>query len=108
MENYNLQDNGHSHKGVILLDRMIKEIERLKVDRMTDLHLYRFLQNLIIELEDLKTLIVKRPRFKFEIIQQEIDRLYKIDNNLSGIRIYLDWKDGENRAFFKHKIQKIS
>ena len=108
MKDYNTQDKGHSHKALILLKRIQSDIEKLRVDRIIDIDLRRFLENKQGELDDLKTIIVNKPRFKYEEIQQEIDRLHKIDNNLNGIIIYLDWKDGNNRAFFKHRIGKAS
>lgn len=108
MEDYNTKDNGQTHKSLILLEKLQLENERLRVERITDLNLRRFLENQQKELDNLKTTIVQKPRFKYEEIQQEIDKLYKIDTNLTGIVIYLDWKDGNNRAFFKHRIKKAS
>lgn len=108
MKDYNSQNNGQIHKALTLLERIQKDNERLRLERITDLNLKRYLECKQKELDDLKTVIVQNPRFKFDIIQQETDRLYKIDNNLTGIIIYLDWKDGNNRAFFKHRINKAS
>lgn len=108
MKDFNSQNNGRAHVSLMLLERVQTDIESLRVDRMSDLNLRRFLESLQKELNDLKLVIVQNPRFKFDEIQQEIDRIYKVDNNLTGIIIYLDWKDGNNRAFFKHRINKAS
>ena len=108
MKDFNSQNNGRTHVSLMLLERVQTDIERLRVERIADLNLRRFLERLQKELNDIKLVIVQNPRFKFDEIQQEIDRLYKIDNNLTGIIIYLDWKDGNNRAFFKHRINKAS
>ncbi len=108
MEDFNANNNGQTHNALILLERLQTDTERLRIERITDLNLRRFLENQQKELDNLKTVIIQKPRFKYDVIQHEIDRLYKIDNNLTGIIIYLDWKDGDNRAFFKHRIKKVS
>lgn len=108
MKDFNSQNNGRTHVSLMLLERVQTDIENLRVERIADLNLRRFLERLQKDLNDIKLVIVQNPRFKFDEIQQEIDSLYKVDNNLTGIIIYLDWKDGNNRAFFKHRINKAS
>ena len=67
---------------------------------------FRFLDFFKSEMEKIKTTIVANPRFDWVNIQEEIDRLYVRDPNLTGVIIYLDWSDGENRASYKYRIKK--
>ena len=54
------------------------------------------------------TLINQNPRFDWVLIQNEIDRLFNIDKNLTGVILKLNWREGENWAFIKGKIGKAS
>ncbi len=99
MKDYNAQNNKFIKNGLVIIERMLTEIERLKIDRITDVILLRFLTYFISEIEKLKIIISSNPRFEWILLQEQIDRLYSMDKNLTGINIQLNWKDGENRAF---------
>ena len=49
-------------------------------------------------------LLQKMPRFDWYFIQSEIDRMYKLDNTITGCIIHFDFKDLNyvNRAFLKY------
>jgi hypothetical protein len=108
MEDYNLQDNGLTKKTIVLLERVLVELERLKIDKITDVTLRRNYENLIAEVGHIMTLINQNPRFDWILIQKEIDRLYSNDKNLSGINLKLHWKEGENWGRIKGKLGKAS
>ena len=36
MEDYNVKDNGLTKKNIVLLERVLVELERLKIDKITD------------------------------------------------------------------------
>lgn len=108
MKDYNLQNNKFIKNGLVIAERILTEIERLKIDRITDVILLRFLAYFISEIEKLKVIISVNPRFEWELLQEEIDRLYSLDKNLTGINIQLNWKDGENRGFLIHNIKPRS
>jgi hypothetical protein len=106
MKDYNVENNKFVQNGLVIIDRLSTEIARFKVDRITDTFLLKFLDYCLSEIEKIKTTIDKNPRYEWVEIQEEIDRLYTLDNNLTGMIIYLDWKDGLNRGFYKHRINK--
>ena len=108
MEDYNVQDNGLNKKVIVLLERILVELERLKIDQITDVTLCRNYENLIIEVKHIITLINENPRFDWVMLQEEIDRLYTLDKNLSGIILKLRWREGENFGFIKGKLGKAS
>ncbi|APG66322.1 hypothetical protein LPB136_13485 [Tenacibaculum todarodis] len=108
MKDYNAQNNKFIKNGLVIIERMLTEIERLKIDRITDVILLRFLTYFISEIEKLKIIISSNPRFEWFFLQEEIDRLYSMDKNLTGINIQLNWKDGENRAFLIYNIKPRS
>jgi hypothetical protein len=106
MKDYNAQNNKFIKNGLVIIERVLIEIERLRIDRITDNLLLRFLDYFKTELEKLKLIIVYNPRFDWVNIQEEIDDLYTRDPNLTGIILYLDWKEGENRASYKFTVKK--
>lgn len=103
MENYSLQDNGLTNNSITLLERMLIDFQRLKVERILDTTLCRTLDYLDSQVNNVILLIHKNPRFDWIAIQNEIDECYTKDKNATGVEIYLDWKGCE-----KGKEQRIS
>jgi len=56
----------------------------------------------------IKDLISKDPRFDWMVIQNEMDRLYKVDPYLTGYSIQFDFKESiqTNRALIKVNLTK--
>lgn len=106
MKDYNLQNNKFVKNGLVIIERIQTDLSRLKIDRIKDSLLLRHLHFYNSELEKVKLMIVKNPRFPFVLIQEEIDRLYTIDNSLTGMNIKLDWKEGENRGLIECNLNK--
>lgn len=106
MKDYNLQNNKFVQNGLVIIERIQSDLGRLEIDRISDNLLLKHLYFYNAELEKVKLMIVKNPRFPYVLIQEEIDRLYSIDNNLTGMNIKLDWKEGENRGFIECNLNK--
>ena len=104
MEDYNAQNNKFIKNGLVIIERVLTEIERLRIDRITDSLLLKTLDFFKTELEKIKTTIIRNPRFDWVNIQEEIDDLYRRDPNLTGVILRIDWKDGDNPAFYKYPI----
>jgi hypothetical protein len=105
MTDYIIMDNSLKNKALILLEGVLVELERLKLDRIIELQLYRFFENLILEIGKIETCIAENPRFDWVSLQNEIDELYANDKNLNGVVIQMDWKEGaSNRAIIKRQI----
>lgn len=105
MTDYEIIGNSLEKKSLILLEGVLVELERLKIDRITELQLYRVFENLIVEIGKIETCIAENPRFDWVSLQNEIDDLYANDKNLNGVVIHMDWKEGaSNRAIIKRQI----
>ena len=108
MKDNNVINNKFIHNGLVISEKLLIEVERLRIDRITDANLLRFLDFFILEIEKISTTIDKNPRFDWVEIQEEIDRSYAIDPNLTGAIIYFDWKSGENKIHINYKVNKPS
>lgn len=106
MKDYNVQNNKFIKNGLVIIEKLHTELSRYRIDRLNDDLLLKFLDYLILELDKIKIAIENNPRFQWVLIQEEIDRLYSEDKNLTGINIQLNWKDGENRGYLNYKINK--
>ena len=100
MIDYNVQNNKFVQNGLVIINNLSTEITRLKIDRISDNLLLKFLDYTLSELDKIKITTENNPRFSWVLIQEEIDRLYSLDKNLTGINIKLDWKPGEKRACY--------
>jgi hypothetical protein len=105
MEDYTIENNKFIRNGLIILERVRPEMARLKMDRIRDTLLCKHLDYYDAELDKVSNAIKQNPRFEWVKIQEEIDGLYSIDPNLTGMILHLDWKDGGNRGFLKHRIK---
>lgn len=106
MKDYKIQDNALNNKASTLLDRMLVEHKRLKIERFTDVPFCRNIDYLTSEVEKVKLLINENPRFQWVIIQKEMDRLFSTDKNINGIILKLSWKEGEKWGSINGKIEK--
>lgn len=77
MKDYNAQNNKFINDGLVIIERTLTDIERVRIERITDNFLLRFLDFLKSELEKLKSIIISNPRFDWINIQEEIDDLYR-------------------------------
>jgi hypothetical protein len=106
MDDYNLENNKFVKNGLDILEGLLTETERLRIDRITDDPLLRFLDFFKSEIEKVKKTIVVNPRFDFGNIQEQIDGLYAKDPSTTGVMIRLDWRDGNKRALLNYRIKK--
>lgn len=85
------------------LDEMEKEIYNSKTIFNRDQNILRTLDWFLNKKSIIKDLISKDPRFDWVVIQNEMDRLYKIDPYLTGFNIQFDFKESikKNRALIK-------
>jgi hypothetical protein len=106
MKDYNLDSNKFIQNGLVITERLFTDIERFKIDRITDIQLLRYMDSFKSDLENIKKTIISNPRYEWVIIQEEIDRLFDTDKNITGMNLCLDWKDGGNRGFYEHRINQ--
>lgn len=105
------QDNPEYKIDVIHhLDEIKISNNKLILYNNKDINLVRALDNINKRIDLVKDLIVKEPRFLWQVYQAEIDRLHKTDPELTGVDIYIDWKETETprRAQIKSTILKNS
>jgi hypothetical protein len=108
MEDYNVNNNALTNNAVALLNNMLVELKRLKIDRILDTPFCRTIDHLSNQVENVKLLITENPRFEWVLIQKEMDSLFQRDRNLDGVYIKLSWRPGGNFGFIKGQIKKAS
>ncbi|WP_442265801.1 hypothetical protein ACSIGC_16105 [Tenacibaculum sp. ZS6-P6] len=106
MEDLNLQNQSFTNNLILIADNIQSEIYKLKINRFADSLLNKHLDFYIQEIDKIKDLAVYNPRFKWQLIEQEIDSCFKSDNSVTGINIVFDWKETSipNRPLIKLKL----
>jgi hypothetical protein len=112
MEDYNIQDNSLTNSSIILLDRILDEHQRLKMERIIDVTFCRTIDSLSSQVENVKLLIKQNPKFDWVLIKIEANRMIACDKNITGIKVELPFKDcekgKENWGIISGKINKAS
>ena len=82
------------------LDEMEKGIYISQTTFNRSLSFVRILDGFLEDISKIKNLISINQRFEWKAIQNEMDRVYKIDSNLTGYTILFDFKESAfpNRA----------
>ena len=85
------------------LNEMEKEIYTSQTIYNKNQDIVRILDWHLDKITIIENLISRDPRFNWKIIQNEMDRLFKVDPELSGYNIQFDFKESEhpNRALIK-------
>jgi hypothetical protein len=104
MVDYIKKDNKLKNDFLIIAEELDCELNKLKIDRITDKELNRYLDFFISQISKLIRLYNINPRFCWVDIQKEIDRLYNEDKSINGIIIFIDWFEGKNRGCLRIKI----
>lgn len=93
--------NKFSNDPLYHLEILKTDVHRLRYDYNQNPLLFRAFDSLIKRTDLIKKLIKINPRFDWQIIQLEMDRLYKLDSSLTGYKILFDFKNTRlpNRAF---------
>ncbi|WP_075344546.1 hypothetical protein [Tenacibaculum agarivorans] len=106
MEDLNLQNENFVNNLISIANNMQSEISKLKIIRLSDTLLTKHLDFYSNEIENIKDLATNSPRFKWQLIEQEIDYCFKKDKSITGVNIVFDWKDTPipNRSLIKLKL----
>lgn len=107
MKDDRIKNNVLTRKTLILLDRLQLELDRVKIERITDHSLVRTIEFIKSENEKIRLLINENPRFDWVMIQKEIDRNFKIDSNLQGVYLKLRWGEGDNFVHIDGHIKTV-
>ena len=85
------------------LKEMEKEIYISQTIYNKDQNFLRILDWHLNKIAIIENLISSDPRFEWKVIQNEMDRLFKVDPELTGYTIQFDFKESEfpNRALIK-------
>ena len=92
MEDFRAKSNVLTRNTLILIDRLLSEFERLKIERITDHSLFRSLTYFQQEIEKLRKLVCENPKFDWILVADEANSLVRNDKNLTGVRIELSFK----------------
>ncbi|WP_282123600.1 hypothetical protein [Algibacter mikhailovii] len=90
------------------IDQMIAYYLDLKVEFIYDTRATEIFNWSIRYLEQLRIAIGKDVRFDYLQMQNKIDRMYKLDRQLTGVLINMDFVDTDfpNRGFLKMELWK--
>lgn len=75
------------------LDEMEKEIYISQTTFNRSQLFVRVLDGFLKDIAKIKSLTSINPRFDWNMIQNEMDRLYKLDSSLTGYNIFFDFKE---------------
>ncbi|WP_299160894.1 hypothetical protein [uncultured Tenacibaculum sp.] len=91
---------------IFIADNLQSEIHKLKFNRISDSLLTKHLDFYANEIDKIKDLIGINPRFKWQLLEKEIDCNYIKDKSLTGASIFFDWKHNvaPNRVFLNFKL----
>ncbi|WP_299836050.1 hypothetical protein [uncultured Tenacibaculum sp.] len=106
MEDLILQNDVFINNLVFIANNVQSEISKLRINRLSDTLLSKHLDFYSEEIEKIKDLAVYNPRFKWQLIEHEIDSCFKSDKSITGVNIVFDWKDSQipNRPLIKLKL----
>lgn len=106
MGDLNIQNRAINNSFVFIAENIQSEISKLRVNRLSDTLLNKHLNFYYDEIEKIKELAINNPRFKWQLLEQEIDLCYKRDRSLTGANVVFDWNDSTtpNRLFLKLKL----
>ncbi|RKF04554.1 hypothetical protein C8N26_1226 [Tenacibaculum lutimaris] len=106
MEDLNTQSEVFKNNLIFIADNLQSEMYKLKINRATDFLLNKHLDFYTNELDRIKELTTNNPRFKWQLLEQEIDSNFKKDKSLTGATIFFDWKHNvsPNRLVVNFKL----
>lgn len=106
MEDYNLSNELFNNNLILIAESLQSEMHKLKVNRLSDFLLTKHLDFYTNEIDKIKKLTASNPRFKWQLLEQEIDASFKKDKSLTGVNIFFDWKHdvSPNRIMLNFKL----
>jgi len=93
--------NKFSRDPLYHLEILETDVYRLRYDHNQNPLLYRTFDSLLTNISLIEKLIKSSPRFEWQIIQFEMDRLYRLESSITGYEILFDFKKAKlpNREF---------
>ncbi|CAM1346377.1 hypothetical protein TCRASSO_30214 [Tenacibaculum crassostreae] len=106
MEDFNIQSESFNNNLILIADNLQSEMYKLKINRVSDFLLSKHLDFYTNEIDKIKGLMASNPRFKWQLLEQEIDSNFKKDKSLTGANIFFDWKHdvSHNRVMLNFKL----
>lgn len=78
------------------LEQLECDLLRMQMDNNRNFILSRSIDVLVSKIKMIKNLIQNEPRFNWNLIQSEMDRLFSLDKSLTGYNILFDFSDTKN------------
>ena len=90
------------------LEQLECDLLRIQIDNNRNFILSKSIDTILIRINKIKMLIQFEPRFDLKVIYNELIKIIRKDNQLSGCHIILDWKEVStpNRGILKFSINK--
>lgn len=107
MDNLKQENQDYSNDIVNHLEKLIADLYRFQISNNKNYVFCKSIEILIEKIEMLIRLVKVNVRFDWLKIQNEMDRLYKIDNSLTGYNIHFDFKESKESKRALIRIIKI-
>lgn len=106
MQDFNIKSELFKDNLISIADNLQSEICKLKINRVSDFLLTKHLDFYLNEIDKMKDLTINNPRFKWQLIEHEIDACFKQDKSITGVNILFDWKYNvtPNRVLLNFKL----
>jgi hypothetical protein len=90
-ENSKSRDRKYTKSSIILIDRLMVDVFRLKIDRVTDEPLVKYLDYFESQLGKIEMTIRANPRYVWQELQDTFDYKYKNDKTITGASVNFNW-----------------
>jgi len=107
MNNLKNDNQDYSNDIVYHLEQLQADLYRMQICNNRNFILSKSIDVIIEKIEMIKRIQQVEIRFDYLIIQDEMDRLFKEDNSLTGCTINFDFKESENPNRALIQVKKI-
>ena len=90
------------------INKLLEHIQFLKSKYPEDREAHKHFNWIIKELNIIRNFVLYNPRFGWSEIQKEMDRLFRLDNSLTGFQLNIDFVDTDKpkRALIERNFSK--
>lgn len=101
------ENQDYSNDIIYHLEQLQADLYRIQIGNNRNFILSKSIDIVNGKIDFIKGLVQIEPRFEWKLIQNEMDRLFKKDNSLTGYTINFDFKDEEKPNRAKIQVNKI-
>lgn len=92
MRDFNTKSEVFEKNVIFIADKLQAEMFKLIFNKASDSLLIKHLEYYVKEIDRIKDLTIGNPRFKWQLLEKEIDFSFKKDKSITGANILFDWE----------------